>query len=137
MSVATLCKRTLLSALALLACIALFQSPAGATDKPDIAFAPGATSATVKGDVQGMDRDIYHFTAKAGQTVSVSVTNKYKLVLFHLLLPGADDKYLPKAGPEDDATTWKGALPVSGKYTILVGAMRGKDTTYTLKVEIK
>ena len=50
-------------ALALLALAGLFAfSPAAsarAEDKPQIKFAQGKDSATLKGDVQGMDRDIY------------------------------------------------------------------------------
>jgi len=107
-----------------------------ADDKPQIAFAPGASSATLKGDIQGMDRDIYPVTAKAGQTMRVKVSNKLKLVLFHIQLPGKEVAYLPKAGEEDDATEWEGTLPVSGTYKIIVGAMRGKDTRYALDVRI-
>ncbi|EHJ47334.1 hypothetical protein DFW101_1325 [Solidesulfovibrio carbinoliphilus subsp. oakridgensis] len=107
-----------------------------AKDMKPIAFATGANSASFKGDIEGMDRDIYPVTAKAGQTMKVTVTNKLKLVLFHLQLPGKAGKYLPGAGEDDDATTWQGTLPESGTYKIIVGAMRGKDTTYTLDVAI-
>lgn len=108
-----------------------------AADKPAIQFAPGKTSATATGEIMGMDRDIYPIVAKAGQTMRVEVKNRYKLVLFRIQLPGTEEKYLPKAGEEDDATSWQGKLPVDGKYLIVVGAMRGKDTKYTLQVEIK
>lgn len=107
-----------------------------AGDKAQIAFAPGANSASLKGEIQGMDRDIYPITAKAGQTMRVKVSNKLKLVLFHIQKPGKEDAYLPKAGTEDDATEWEGALPESGTYKIIVGAMKGKDTRYTLDVKI-
>ena len=106
-----------------------------AKDMKPIAFASGANSASFKGDIQGMDRDVYPITAKAGQTMKVTVKNKLKLVLFHIQVPGAE-KYLPGAGEEDDATTWQGTLPASGTYKIIVGAMKGKDTTYTLDVQI-
>lgn len=110
---------------------------ASALDKPAIQFAPGKTSVAVTGEIMGMDRDVYPIVAKAGQTMRVEVKNRFKLVLFRIQLPGADEKYLPKAGEEDDATVWQGKLPVDGTYLIVVGAMRGKDTKYTLKVEIK
>ena len=111
-------------------------SAAVAADKPQIAFAPGNNSVSLKGEIQGMDRDIYPVTAKAGQTMRVKVSNKLKLVLFHIQMPGKGDAYLPKAGEEDDATQWEGTLPESGTYKIIVGAMRGKDTRYTLDVQI-
>lgn len=133
----TLPMRALIAAaIALCAACAFFPDASRAEDKKPIAFARGADSASLKGDVQGMDRDIYPLTAKAGQTLKVSVKNRLKLVLFHIQLPGKAEQYLPGAGEEDDATQWQGILPVSGTYKIIVGAMRGKDTTYTLDVQI-
>ena len=119
-------------------CAAFLASPEAsqAKDMKPIAFASGANSASFKGDIQGMDRDIYPITAKAGQTMKVTVKNKLKLVLFHIQVPGKAEKYLPGAGEDDDATTWQGTLPESGRYKIIVGAMKGKDTTYTLDVQI-
>lgn len=125
-----------LAAIALCAACVLSSGEARAEDKRPITFARGADSASLKGDVQGMDRDIYPITAKAGQTLKVSVKNRLKLVLFHIQLPGKAGQYLPGAGEEDDATQWQGTLPVSGTYKIIVGAMRGKDSTYTLDVQI-
>lgn len=123
--------------LALAGLAALFAAaPSMAEDKPQIIFAHGADSATLKGDIQGMDRDIYPITAKAGQTMSVKVSNRLKLVLFHIQKPGKDVAYLPKAGEEDDATEWKGVLPESGTYRIIVGAMKGEDSRYTLDVRV-
>ncbi len=112
-------------------------SGAWAVDKPAIQFAPGASSATVKGEIAGMDRDTYAVTAKAGQTMSVSVKNKAKLVLFHIQTPEGEGHYLPGAGEEDDAVTFTGKLPASGKYVIIVGAMKGNDTRYELTVSVK
>lgn len=129
--------RPLLKTLVLPLFMALcFATAAVADDKPQITFAPGTDKASLKGDIQGMDRDVYPITAKAGQTMRVKVSNKLKLVLFHIQLPGKEGVYLKGAGEEDDATTWEGALPASGTYKIIVGAMRGKDTKYTLDVQI-
>jgi len=107
-----------------------------AEDKAPIAFAPGADSASVKGEIQGMDRDVYPITAKAGQTMTVKVSNPENLVLFRIQKPGEEEVYLPGAGEDDDATTWEGKLPESGAYKIVVGAMQGNDTTYSLNVRI-
>lgn len=120
--------------LALVAALACGQA-ALALDKPEIAFTQGKP-ASMKGEIQGMDRDIYPFTGKAGQTLKVEVKNKVKAILFHIQLPGEEDKYLPGAGPDDDATTFQGKLPVDGVYKILVGG-GGKDTKYALNVELK
>ncbi|MGE4538619.1 MAG: hypothetical protein AB7D37_16225 [Desulfovibrio sp.] len=126
-----------LAALALPAIIVLCLATAAlAEDKPQIKFAPGANSASLKGEIQGMDRDVYPITAKAGQTMQVKVSNKQNLVLFRIQKPGNKDAYLPKAGEDDDATQWKGVLPASGAYKIIVGAMKGDDTRYTLDIQI-
>lgn len=131
------CPRHFMAALALssfmLLCLA---AVALAGDKPQVTFAPGANGASLKGEIQGMDRDVYPITAKAGQTMQVKVSNKQRLVLFRIQKPGKEDAYLPKAGEDDDATQWEGTLPVSGTYKIIVGAMRGEDTRYTLDVRI-
>lgn len=119
--------------LVMIVCLA---TAAGAGDKPQITFAPGTDSASRQGEIQGMDRDIYPITATAGQTMRVTVANKLHLVLFRIQKPGAREAYLPKAGADDDATQWEGALPVSGTYKIIVGAMRGEDTHYVLHVRI-
>lgn len=130
-------RRTTLLWLAALTIGLLCAGTALATDKAPIQFAPGTTSATMTGEIMGMDRDTYPIVAKAGQTMLVEVKNRSKLVLFRIQVPGDAEKYLPKAGEDDDATSWQGKLPVDGKYTIVVGAMRGKDTKYTLRVEIQ
>jgi len=130
-------RRHCLSALALPLLLALCVATAAtAGDKSQIKFAPGADNASLKGEIQGMDRDVYPITAKAGQTMQVKVFNKRKLVLFRIQKPGKGEVYLPKAGEDADATQWEGALPESGTYKIIVGAMRGDDTSYTLDVRI-
>lgn len=131
------CLRSLVKALVLPTLMGMCLATAAvADDKPPIAFAPGTSRASLKGEIQGMDRDVYPITAKAGQTMRVKVSNKLKLVLFRIQMPGEDGAYLPRAGEDDDATAWEGTLPKGGVYKIIVGAMRGKDTKYTLNVQI-
>jgi hypothetical protein len=126
-----------MAAFVLSALVALcLASAAIAEDKAPISFPAGADRASVKGEIQGMDRDVYPITAKAGQTMRVKVTNAKNLVLFRVQKPGDEEVYLPGAGEDDDATQWEGALPESGAYKIIVGAMQGSDTSYTLDVQI-
>ncbi|MFU2208245.1 hypothetical protein [Solidesulfovibrio sp. C21] len=70
------------------------------------------------------------------QTMLVNVTNVDNLVLFRSKKPGDEDVYLPGAGEDDDATQWEGALPERGDYKIIVCAIHGIDTSYTLDVQI-
>ncbi|MFH0996774.1 MAG: hypothetical protein V1844_14955 [Pseudomonadota bacterium] len=47
-----------------------------------------------------------------------------------------DGESLPYAGEMNDAKAWKGILPVSGKYLIVVGGTRG-NSEYKLKVTVR
>ena len=116
-------------------------------NKNELKFAPGTSSATVSDAVVRGDRNLYSITAKAGQTMQVSVSSTEDNAVFQIYQPGAkfikedgDDDIkgtmLPKAGDEDDAKSWNGKLPQSGKYWIVVGGTRG-NATYKLKVGIK
>ena len=114
--------------------------------KKTIRFSPGSDSSTVQESVIRGERDIYYITAKAGQTLEISISAVEHNAVFSVYQPGAvaeekegyteiNGKALPKAGETDDATKWKGTLPVSGKYLIVVGGTRG-NATYKLKVAI-
>ncbi|MBS1186009.1 MAG: hypothetical protein H6R04_27 [Burkholderiaceae bacterium] len=116
-------------------------------NQKELRFAPGTSSATVSNSVIRGDRDIYSVTAKAGQTMTVAVSAKEDNAAFQIYEPGAkfvkedgmtDIKgaTLPKAGEEDDAKSFSGPLPKSGKYLIVVGGTRG-NASYKLKVAIK
>jgi hypothetical protein len=111
--------------------------------KKEIHFNPGSTTAVVKESVIRGERDFYYLTAKAGQEMEVEIKAIEKNAAFSIYQPGykiaADEikgKTLPGAGEEDDATQWKGKLPVSGKYLFVIGGTRG-NATYELKVTIR
>jgi hypothetical protein len=70
----------------------------------------------------------------------VELKDKAKRAYFRILLPGQEDERLPKAGREDDATKWRGAISADGKYMILVEAMRmqgSPEVNHTLATELK
>lgn len=113
----------------------------------EIRFATGADSATISNSVVRGDRDMYSITAKAGQTMTVAISAEEDNAVFQIYQPGAkfvkDDgvmelkgEFLPQAGDEDDARSWRGKLPKSGKYWIVVGGTRG-NASYRLKVAVK
>jgi hypothetical protein len=114
----------------------------------EIHFAPGSTSTMMLGSVIRGESDQYLLTARAGQKMAVGITATEKNAAFAIYQPGyqatkdADGilgiqgMALQGAGAGDDATTWTGELPVSGKYLILVGPTRG-NATYTLKISIR
>ena len=115
--------------------------------KRELKFAPGTSSAAVSNAVVRGDRDLYAVTAKAGQTMEIRITAAENNAAFSIYAPGAklvkedgDDDIkgttLPGAGTEDDAMTWQGKLPQSGKYWIVVGGTRG-NAAYKLKISIR
>ena len=110
---------------------------------------PRASNSTlIKQSVIRGESDQYFLTAKAGQKMEVSITALEKNAAFTIYQPGykagkdADGileikgATLKGAGEGEDATAWKGDLPASGKYLILVGGTRG-NATYKLKISIR
>lgn len=125
--------KTLLTALVVL-CLLAAGSAQARDIRKTLRFEKGASSATVSGGVVRGDRDVYTLGARAGQTMEVSISALEDNAAF--VLRGPDGKYLPGAGDGDDATGFKGVLPLAGSYVIEVGGTRG-NAEYTLRVSIR
>ena len=133
--------------LALLMVGALLTGVGEAGVNQEVQLCPGKNSTLIKQSVIRGESDQYFLTAKAGQKMAVSITALEKNAVFAIYQPGykagkdADGileikgATLKGAGEGDDATAWKGVLPSSGKYLILVGGTRG-NATYKLKISI-
>lgn len=96
-------------------------------------FAPGTSSAIVKGTVTKDDPVVYQFEAKKGQQMRVKLIGKAKnndVVLGEIQAPGGDS-LMP--GLE---TSWSGKLPRTGLYSIGIGLIESKTGSYTLEVII-
>lgn len=114
----------------------------------EVHFAKGSNSTLIKQSVIRGESDQYFLTAKAGQKMEVSITALEKNAAFAIYQPGykvgkdADGileikgATLKGAGEGEDAATWKGDLPASGKYLILVGGTRG-NATYKLRITVR
>lgn len=114
----------------------------------EVRFAKGKSSALIAGAVIRGESDQYTLTAMAGQMMEVSITALEKNAAFAIYQPGykagkdADGLLeikgtaLQGAAEGEDAITWKGVLPASGKYMILVGPSRG-NATYKLKISTR
>ena len=134
--------------LAWLMVAALFTGVGEAAVNQEVKFPAGQTSTLIEQSVIRGESDQYFLTAKAGQKMEVSISAVEKNAAFAIYQPGykagkdADGileikgTTLKGAGEGDDATTWKGVLPTSGKYLILVGPTRG-NATYKLKISIR
>ena len=107
----------------------IYQTPGGV--KKQIVFRRGQTSATVKGRVVRMDRDVYTVSAREGQKMTVSITSTENNAAFDVRSP--DDTSLCGTSFVKHLS---GKLPATGSYTIEVGPERG-NATYKLNVSIK
>lgn len=120
-------------------------SIASSQEVHEIRFEPGAKSAVVSGSVVRGTRDVYAFTARQGQTTEVSVTALESNAAISVWRPGAQlgatanadvrGAALPGASDRADATRWRGRLPESGRYLIVVGPTRG-NASYELRLSI-
>ena len=103
--------------------------------KKKVRFAPGTSSATIRGAVVRGDRDRYYVSAKKGQTMSVKITSREKNAVFQIYSSGEQES-LPGAGETDDATNWSRRLTDDNEYVIVVGGTRG-NASYTITISIK
>ena len=112
-----------------------------------IRFAPNADSVTISGGVVRGARDLYHLDARSGHRLSVTIKAPAESAVFQLYRPGytltsdgaitsIKGEALIGARETDDARAWTGPLPVSGRYLIVVGGVRG-NASYRLSVTIK
>jgi hypothetical protein len=92
-------------------------------------------SKTVSGSVVRGRQSGHIVTAKAGQTLEVSVTSAEDNAVFQIYLPG-EKGTLPGAGETDDAKKFSGKVPTDGDYLIVVAPTRG-NTTYKLSYSVK
>ncbi len=75
-------------------------------------------------------RDRYVLEAQAGQTMTVDLTSLENNAVFDIINRSTNSPLV------QESTVWRGALPTSGNYEIVVGGTRG-NATYTLTVGIE
>jgi hypothetical protein len=97
-----------------------------------IKFAPGRTTAVLRGSVhRGVSHD-YFLKARAGQTMTVHLVARGG-VSFDLFSPGRTDLLA------EYAKDWSGELPQSGDYRInvLPDTTTERNISYTLEVTVR
>ncbi|CAN5481145.1 hypothetical protein BH10BAC5_BH10BAC5_26240 [soil metagenome] len=100
----------------------------------NVKFKKGMYSATYSNSVVRGDRDIYKLKAASGQTMEVKINSTEDNAVFQIINTKTG-KMLSGAKDGDDATIWKGELPSSGTYKIIVGGTRG-NATYDITIAI-
>ena len=141
-----------LAALALLPLAALAQSVTALPPMSVITFKAGSNQSTMTGQSVPGGRDLYYVKAKAGQTMSVSITSAAANITFQIYNPettvarAADGstlvtgKTLPDAAGSGNAQAWVGAIPRDGNYLITVDSAPGAPlppTPYSLTVSLQ
>jgi hypothetical protein len=106
--------------------------PAGRGTTRRVRFAPGRTTAILKGAVLRADIDRYILGARAGQTMIVHITSVENNAVFSVVRA----RHAAPLDGAQETTDWTGELPASGDYIIEVAPTRG-NATYTLEVTIR
>ena len=121
--------------------LALFASSAfaqkGTVVRKKVAFAKGASSATIKGSATWGTAYVYTLQAKAGQRMTITLAGRPSFD-FSLVVPPEADGEQPD-GERQGVKNWSGTLNDSGVYQIIVShTIDGVNTApFTLKINIK
>lgn len=102
------------------------------TNAQRIRFAPGATSATVKGTLAAFGSNLYVLRALAGQTLSVNLTFTEGQAI--LIIWGADGNVL--ISDHAEVSSFETVLPATQDYFIMVKGSPDGNTAYTMNVTI-
>ena len=111
---------------------------AGSCAAPEaVRFPAGSSRQTIESGVGRGELACWRLRAKAGQTMSVTVTSVEDNAAATIYRPdwrvrrdgdglvSVRGQTLPAAGEGDDARTWSGPLPATGEYLVAIGAVRG------------
>jgi hypothetical protein len=114
-------------------------APVVAQQKVPVQFAKGASSATLKGTITGEQYRDYVVNARAGQTMTVTLTNPDGRAYFNVMAPGSTGEAVFIGSTEGNS--FRGPVPGTGANTIRVYQMRatgrrGEVANYTLAIGI-
>jgi hypothetical protein len=123
---------------ALVAASFLLSHPASAQQETVVAFAKGASSATLKGSIKGDQDHSYLVDARAGQTMTVTLTTTKGSAEMNVWAPG-NDTAISLGSP--DPYKFTGVLPATGRYKVQVyqmraSARRGETASYALTIGV-
>jgi hypothetical protein len=130
--------RTLILAFSALS-LAVAAVPALAQQKVPVQFAKGASSATMKGTIKGDQYRDYTVNARAGQTMTVTLSNPDGRAFFNVLPPGSTGEAVFVGSTSGNS--FRGPVPGNGATTVRVYQMRatarrGEVANYSLTIGI-
>lgn len=109
------------------------------TNAGRISFAKGKSSATISGSIPEDSEKTYLVGARAGQTITIKITEggRNNDVVFHLVAPdGSYPMGIAGEMPEFD-TNWSGKLPKTGDYKIVLGTIEPEKADFKMLVSIR
>jgi hypothetical protein len=136
------------AAVAMLLASAAAPVMASCHDPKPIRFAPGTTAAELTGSIARGERECLTLAARTGQRLTVTQTDlgegNIVLELYRprwTVVPSADGtvvrgRALEGAGEGRDAREWRGRLPTTGAYLLVIGTSRGGGE-YKVRVEVR
>ncbi len=133
-----------LAAFAIAAMLACAAAPSVAKDNvttTPVHFSKGASSTTLPGTIKGYDSVNYTLSARAGQSMHVSITGSSN-ANFNVFAPGDVPGAATAIGSGAVGQDWHGALPTNGTYTVQVyqmraSARRGQNANYNVSFSIR
>lgn len=135
-------KRTINIVLAsLLACASVQASAEDKVTTTPVHFSKGTSSATLSGSFSGYDSVNYTLTARAGQSMLVSITGSSN-ANFNVFAPGDVPGAASALGSGAVGQDWNGRLPANGTYTVQVyqmraSARRGEKVPYHITFSVR
>lgn len=125
--------------LSAIAACTLAAQPALAQQKMTVSFARGATSTTLKGSIKGDQYRDYIVNARAGQTMTVTLTNPDGRAYFNVMAPGSTGEAVFIGSTEGNR--FNGPVPGTGANTVRVYQMRatarrGAIANYTITIGV-
>lgn len=117
----------------------LAVQPVLAQQKTPVTFARGATSVTLKGSITGYQYRDYVVNARAGQTMTVTLTNPDGRAYFNVMPPGSSAEAVFIGSSE--GSHFAGPVPGTGANTVRVYQMRssgrrGATANYTITIGV-
>ena len=114
----------------------MLAMPVSAQQKTTVAFAKGASSATLKGSIKGDQDHSYVVDARAGQTLTVDFKPTNSSAYFNITAPGADSALFIGS---ISGNRFSGPLTVSGPHVVQVylmrnAARRNETANYTITI---
>jgi hypothetical protein len=103
-----------------------------------IRFAAGKSSTVVSGKITRGEEKIYTIGARAGQTMTIKVTDDgaNNDVVFHIIAPDGSRPMGDEEGGGYDSA-WSGKLQKSGDYKIVVGTIESENTPFKIQIGIR